>query len=323
MASATRCNGTVLYGFLVEGDLPLWPVWEAYWASCPTGSFAIAIHTQNASSLNTSIVKRVRLVPSNETVQGDLRFSYRMIEATFALYAQLAPPLPNGCSPRWIQLLSDSCAPVVPCQAVHRELAQSRATRADRGLPRYPGSYPVTAESRHKYGLPTVFGDMIKTSQWITIEASAADALLASSAAIKARWGSFYHWKMPSLSNRDPRAYDEWLWWQEVRHAGFDVQPQSLTRTVFNSKQFAMLLQKPKMFEAWHAANHINGGHPPVASTQSEVYDTCMQARQEHRFFARKFDGKRSEVMHALLNCTATPLSPSFWVLDDDVTDVV
>ena len=296
----SNCTDTVLYAFLLRGNLPLLPVWESYWRSCPRGSVAIAVHSQNAAEFaarhTTKFATRhptkfpVSFVPEPEVVRSPMRWSFAMINATLALY-RVRQRLP--CAPRWIQILSESCAPVASCARVHEELARSTATRADRGTPRHSGVYSIAAEERSKYGLPAVYGEMIKTSQWITIQAAAADALVAREAEIAARWtqtpgfngGHADMLRWDTSMGQQRLAPDEWIWWQEIRASGFQLQPRGLTWTSINDDE-----------------NPTSpGGHALTVSTAAAAAETCTAATSQGRFFARKFNAS-AEVIGALLS---------------------
>ena len=301
------CAGTVLYAFLARDALPLWQVWEAYWDGCPMNSYAIAVHTQNASlfkKAHRKALDRVSLVPTNGTVHGELRFDYRMVQATFALYRQ-RHALPGGCRPRWIQLLSDACAPVVPCAIVHKELARSQATRADKGLPRYAGTYAVNETLRVQHHLPTAFKTMVKTSQWITISSAAADLLLADRRAIAHRWAS-----IGQKLVKGHGAIDEWLWWQELQLHGQQLQPPGLMYSSFSSRR--------RLSTSLPGGQQKKRGHAASANTTKGVFAICMQARAEHRFFARKFGPSVPQLaLNALIACAQSPLESGNWSMYD------
>ena len=77
--TADRCGVTVGYAFLTRADLPLWSLWERYFAGCPRGSYTVAMHTQATGEVRETLTKVARaiggrVVSVDETVTGDLRF---------------------------------------------------------------------------------------------------------------------------------------------------------------------------------------------------------------------------------------------------------
>jgi hypothetical protein len=69
-----------------------------------------------------------------------MRFSYTFVEAMLKLWdSGLQHRAPNGCEPRWLQLVSDSCAPVQSCKRVHRALATIPGTSVLEAHPCLPG----------------------------------------------------------------------------------------------------------------------------------------------------------------------------------------
>eukprot|EP00966_Prymnesium_polylepis_P196818 4560850-Prymnesium_polylepis.1 len=61
----SSCDSTVAYTFLAASSLPLWPVWQSYFAGCPAGSFTVVVHTQQPGStiVNVSSVGGRELSP--------------------------------------------------------------------------------------------------------------------------------------------------------------------------------------------------------------------------------------------------------------------
>ena len=125
----TNCNGTVAYAFLSDGALPLWPVWHKYFAGCPAGSSIALVHSQDRKATLRSMATQrrptappwsIRVLDPAETINGSLRFSWKMVRAMFALVRRSQRVrAPNGCVPQWIHFSSASCAPIRPCSAVH------------------------------------------------------------------------------------------------------------------------------------------------------------------------------------------------------------
>lgn len=122
------CSSTVAYTFLAEDRLPLWPVWQRYFEGCPAGSYTVLVHTQtpNATARQVSAVGGEELT-AEHTVQGDLRFSWKMVDAMLHLYdgVEKQGKAANGCVPRWVHMSSAADAPVEPCLKVHNRLRLS------------------------------------------------------------------------------------------------------------------------------------------------------------------------------------------------------
>ena len=175
---------TVAYGFLTRGTFPLWPLWEKYFQSCAAGARGVAsshmnagsavpiFHSQEATAHETlrqqSAAFNGYVLPVEETIQGQPRFSWKMVAMMLAVYrAADRITAPNGCTPQWIHMASESDAPVVACPVVHLELAM------------HPGT------SRIQYY------DKMEHSQWVTLWAADAMSISgtpAHEALIKKYW---------------------------------------------------------------------------------------------------------------------------------------
>ena len=171
------CAGTVAYAFLTHDVLPLWPVWKRYFAGCPAGSYTVLAHTQTPGSVRTNMdeVGGEELL-ANETVTGELRFSYRMVDAMLALYGGVARrgPAPNGCVPAWIHLASYACAPIAPCSVTHETL---RAGAGRSFLAHYYSTAPPNSS-------------VWKSSQWMTLWAPHAFALARDRDLLRAEYNN-------------------------------------------------------------------------------------------------------------------------------------
>ena len=97
---ASACDETVAYVFLTRNDLPLWSVWTAYFDTCPAGSAVPIVHSQNAPNTLASRLEVYggHVLPANETLQGDLRFSFDMVRAQLRLYGAGARATARNCS---------------------------------------------------------------------------------------------------------------------------------------------------------------------------------------------------------------------------------
>jgi hypothetical protein len=73
-------------------------------------------------------------------ILGEMRFSYSFVDAMLKLWEiGLQHNAPNGCQPRWLQLVSDTCAPVQSCRKVHRALALKPGESVFEAHPCQPG----------------------------------------------------------------------------------------------------------------------------------------------------------------------------------------
>ena len=121
------CKSGVAYAFLTHKTIVVWPVWQQYFETCPLNSFTIAVHSQSKIS---DPLKGVSMIEDKNVIQGNLRFEWDMIRATFALYRQLSStPTKEGCVPPWIQLLSGDSAPLMRCDRFHDSLRDKRSSR--------------------------------------------------------------------------------------------------------------------------------------------------------------------------------------------------
>lgn len=123
-ASAAR---TVAYAFLSRSTLPLWPLWAEYFDDC-NGNAVPVFHVQDTSVhgelADMTGVFNGFVLPKNETIQGDPRFSWKMVAIMLRLYHAAAHTrAPNGCIPRWVITLSEAGAPTSRCAAVHEHFS--------------------------------------------------------------------------------------------------------------------------------------------------------------------------------------------------------
>ena len=188
-----KCDGTVAYLFLAKDGLPLSDVWAEYFAGCEAGSVVTHIHTEGEAppawkemGLNTHLI--------HQPVRGKMRFNYKFVEAMLRLWSSgLHESAPNGCVPRWHQLVSDSCAPLRSCREVHGALAKRpgvsmleamRCTEGDMECSnRKPAGWPVG----DKKELP-----FWKGSQWSTLWHTHAKMLVRVAPEQKHIWQKAY-----------------------------------------------------------------------------------------------------------------------------------
>lgn len=174
------CDGTVAYLFLAKDGLPLSDVWAEYFAGCEAGSVVTHIHTEadappawKEMGLETHVL--------HQPVRGKMRFNYKFVEAMLRLWSSgLHERAPNGCVPRWHQLVSDSCAPLRSCREVHDALAKRpgvsmlEAVRCAEGdmecSNRKPAGWPVGDKKEMTFW---------KGSQWSTLWHTHAQMLVS------------------------------------------------------------------------------------------------------------------------------------------------
>tara|TARA_B110001452_G_C15214548_1_gene421251 strand:+ start:75 stop:1412 length:1338 start_codon:yes stop_codon:yes gene_type:complete len=160
-----QCGTTVAYTFLTMDTLPLEDAWREYFDGCEPGSYTVHIHAQNRRATNPGQLPEAQM--AKDPVQGRMRFRYAMIEAELRLYRDAAAATaPNGCTPQWIQLLSESCAPIVSCRTFHDRLAEKPGVSLFHGWSR-----GITdSEEMLKRGKPTRYETdaFFKADQWHT-----------------------------------------------------------------------------------------------------------------------------------------------------------
>uniref|UniRef100_A0A7S1LMK9 Uncharacterized protein n=1 Tax=Alexandrium catenella TaxID=2925 RepID=A0A7S1LMK9_ALECA len=109
----TSCANSVSFLFLARDGLPLQQVWRKFLDGCEPGGFTVHIHSQQGNSTPAALPE-AQLVA--DPVEGELRRNYTMQLAMHRLYRDASRTVaPNGCRPRWAQMLSDSCAPLRSC----------------------------------------------------------------------------------------------------------------------------------------------------------------------------------------------------------------
>jgi hypothetical protein len=176
--SAETCDAaseraTVAYLFLAQGAATMLDsTWREYFSGCSNGSFTIHVHSQDGIDwdLQTSRVA--------EPVLGNLRFSYRMMQAQFKLYREALGHLaPNGCRPRWLQLVSDSHVPLMSCHDTHARLANGPQQSIVESLDcnSYKGRAVCELLKPSHYASDVPF---LMASQWTTLTDQDASLLL-------------------------------------------------------------------------------------------------------------------------------------------------
>lgn len=192
-AEEVGSSPTVAYAFLTRDTLPLWPVWEAYFAGCPAGTALPIIHSQESTSdpqLHAALAQSVArfggfVLSASETRTGGTRFKWRMISIMLSLMrAALRTPAASGCHARWIHFASERDAPLRSCVEVHEHLKQKRGF----------SFLDQTHEGIEIQGSPGVpYSPLKYTSQWVTLTIEAARSLVADESRLRERWGGINH----------------------------------------------------------------------------------------------------------------------------------
>lgn len=184
--SQSTCNNTVVYAFLASRGLPLEKVWAEYFKDCPSGSYAVFIHSQQM--VQPPLIPESTLVA--EPLQGNPRFKYDMVEMMLKLYREAAHSMtPNGCRPRWVQMLSDSCAPIRSCSDNHKFLAARAGSSFVGDGDEWPFDTPV-GERRKPKPWPEKY--WYKASQWTTLWMPHVRMLLSAEADNYPGWKDAY-----------------------------------------------------------------------------------------------------------------------------------
>ena len=295
------CGGTVAYVFLARDHLPLQTVWDEYFAGCPSGSAVQIVHSQATSNRVRDQLSETagrwggKLLPVNRTVYGDLRFNILMVVAMLRLFgAATSVVAPNGCTPRFVHTLSDRCAPVARCTAVHMTLSSEPGVSLFRHGP----------DEARQNNLTPEFTPLIMASQWITLWAVHATALAADERHIRAKWnhivkdengfhrldvGDQWLWGAP----------DEWVWATELSQRGFPYNFKGLTHVWW--------------CEGWGCTYMDNAvGTPAAYLDYIAVVKECDRAHRDGYFFARKFGGDNG-VLEGLstTQCLGPPPPPT------------
>lgn len=172
---------TVAFAFLVRSGIPFWhSVWEPYWSACGAGRIAVAVHAQHPDeTLIEAVGKRegAHLLHNDSIVHGQLRFSAAMIKAELRLLGFAArQTAPNGCRVEYVQVVSESDAPIVPCHAFLASLKPG-FTNIDLRPVHHPVA-PKLLNELSDLALPTSAPyKLMKGTQWMTMYHSHAIAL--------------------------------------------------------------------------------------------------------------------------------------------------
>lgn len=175
-------NSTVAYAFLTRATLPLWSVWEQYLRGCD-GRAVVLFHAQDLTIhdylRNVSAPFNGFVLPANQTVLGNPRFSFDMVAMMLRLYQAASTAVaPNGCAPRWVHLASERDLPVRQCPTIHALLSATPGVswmnyRRHRLFDRDGQS-----DTTHHF----------KRSQWSTLWLPHAAAVATSEASLRAFW---------------------------------------------------------------------------------------------------------------------------------------
>ena len=304
-SNADDCLGTVAYGFLTRDTLPLWPAWEQYFARCPAGSAIPIIHSQDSATsrgvraevYQMLVMQQGLLVPPGNTIQGNPRFKWKMVEMMFSIFRLAAQAVAsNGCTPRHIHMLSERDAPIASCVQVHEHLrSRPRINFADQSPSPYISPAPVDL-------LPAQFVPMDYSSQWVTLWVEHAEALAAADehGEMHAKWQPLYeqsnnHYGLWAANRINWGSFDEYVWVTELTQRGFEIDRHGLTHTWWCEDQGA-------------TCDHADAGDgSPAAYLDSvAVQDACRIGRARGYFFTRKVGNGEAGVTARVLEGLAS-----------------
>ncbi|KOO31776.1 hypothetical protein Ctob_006675 [Chrysochromulina tobinii] len=140
-----------------------------------------------------------------------------MVAIMLRLYRGAASTIaPNGCTPRWVITLSEHCAPVQSCQAVHA------------GLAAQPGVNRIQPQ----------FGEKYEKSQWTALWLEAAQAVAAEEQRLEQLWQPRIRNKGHSI-DLPPTGGERWISTEsapdeiiipfELRSRGYPIQDKGPT----------------------------------------------------------------------------------------------
>mmetsp|Transcript_44167 Transcript_44167/g.137537 ORF Transcript_44167/g.137537 Transcript_44167/m.137537 type:complete len:311 (+) Transcript_44167:65-997(+) len=186
-ADAT-CDGTVSFVFLARQGLPLERVWRKFLDGCRPGSYTVHIHSQQGGE--APLLPEAQWVA--DPVMGELRKNITMQQAMHKLYRDASrATAPNGCQPRWAQMLSESCAPLRGCAEYQDFLTSHPGTSFLESWPCTVGARADACYCRMIAGWKTTW---YKAHQWSTLWMDHARMLLANEDVEIKRWS---HTRVP------------------------------------------------------------------------------------------------------------------------------
>lgn len=276
---------TVAFAFLVRSGIPFWhSVWEPYWSACGAGRIAVAVHAQHPDeTLIEAVGKRegAHLLHNDSIVHGQLRFSAAMIKAELRLLGFAArQTAPNGCRVEYVQVVSESDAPIVPCHAFLASLKPG-FTNIDLRPVHHPVA-PKLLNELSDLALPTSAPyKLMKGTQWMTMYHSHAIALAADEHQIVTRMND--HTKQIRAMQG---AVDAWVW-----------------PAVLAQRHLMMRSPGPTFYAFPHTTGHPDpNGHPVTFSSRASTLAACDDGFYQQRCFGRKFENN-PDVVGALRDC--------------------
>ena len=163
--------GVVAIGFLTRANISLWEVWDEFFRGDETKSFVPLVHTQTKKRSELSLLQgwvgqyEGRIVDSDRTRYGDLRFDFNMVTAMFELARLADNTWVGGRRVSWIHFASERCAPIRPASAV-LEFLNSRDSISHMDEDPFTAAGKQTIPSKM---VPKEFQPLIMTSQWTTM----------------------------------------------------------------------------------------------------------------------------------------------------------
>ena len=298
MPHTCDATATVAYAFLVRESIPLWDVWVDYWKDCGDAVVPVA-HSQAQGSVREELEAKLntyggRLVPTENTLQGNPRWKWEMVQMMFALYRTAGEvKATNGCPPKWIHLVSESCAPVRKCSKVHSRLAQRPGSSHLTFMQDPQGHGPWTGNE-----IPEELRPAAHTSQWITLATTHALALAAAEEELRLKWKPHLeHAEAPLVNYLDIGGHgrifgasEEWIFYTELTQRSMPFDTNGLSA-------------------AWICCH--GESHPNEANDRDGTVDLCHRAQSEGFDFVRKLNvdvGHVGDVMSGIRYCIETPL---------------
>lgn len=290
--TATMAVTTVSYAFITRSVLPLWPLWKHYFHGC-NGQAMPIFHVQDIRS--HALVRKVSasfgglLLSPAETIQGNPRFSWKMVAIMMRLYhAAIAARAPNGCTPRWVITFSERCAPVQKCSVVHSSLAAHPAVNR----------------------IETPFRSVpYEKSQWTALWLADAAEVAANEAALEAFW-------QPRIRDRGYTVILPPT--RQTNHVEVSTSsaPDEVIIPFEILERRLPIMNKGPTYVCWHCFSlggvptdgHVTWTSPSGFVTYTGALNVCRRAQREGYFFVRKIGDGSPTVSRNVMQAMVSPL---------------
>lgn len=282
-------KATFAVGFLTRGDLPLFEkVWGPFFSHCNGNSAMPIVHTQanpsddKEATARHALAKRLEkyggvVVPHDQSVYGEMRFSFNMVSAMFSLVRVASKQkAPNGKYADWIHFASERCAPIRPCAALQYYLDSNPGISHLEASP----STSVGVQRIDQAGVPAEFKPLVMSSQWGTLWMKDAIKLADDEDRLSKKWGPKSHPAPVYGININPRIFvygapDEWLWHTELAQVNATVKAPGLTNVYWS-------------WSCQHADN-TDGASPCAYLDYQQTIEGCTRAQNMGYYFGRKY----------------------------------